>query len=104
MGPTPLRGRQVCPDHARVTAETGGAVGIWHFFPTLDRYVEGLKEMADVVGPDHVSIGTDQQVAPGSLQDYAQLPRLVEAMLRGGFTPADTGKVIGGNYLRILSA
>ena len=51
-----------------------------------------------------MSIGTDQQVAPGSLQDYAQFTRLVEAMLRGGFTPADTGKVIGGNYLRIFSA
>ena len=34
--------------------------------------VEGLKEMADVVGVDHVSVGTDQQVRPGSLQDYAQ--------------------------------
>ena len=30
-------------------AETGGAIGVWHFFPSLDKYVEGLKEMADVV-------------------------------------------------------
>ena len=104
QGSTPLRARQISRDHARAIAETGGSIGVWHFFPTLDRYVEGLKEMADVVGPDHVSIGTDQQVAPGSLQDYAQFARLVEAMLRGGFTPAETGKVIGGNYLRILSA
>jgi membrane dipeptidase len=51
-----------------------------------------------------VSIGTDQQTALGSLQDYAQFTRLVEAMLRGGFTPADAGKVIGGNYLRIFAA
>ena len=55
--------RQISPDHARVIAETGGAVGIWHFFPSLDKYVEGLKEMVDVVGVDHVCIGTDQQVA-----------------------------------------
>src|SRR4051812_42862818 len=46
MGPTPLGGRQVSPDHARAIAETGGSVGIWHFFPSIDRYVEGLKEMA----------------------------------------------------------
>jgi membrane dipeptidase len=31
MGPTPLRGRQVSPDHARAIAETGGSVGVWHF-------------------------------------------------------------------------
>ena len=60
MGPTPLRGRQITPDHARAIAGTGGSVGIWHFFPSLEKYVEGLKEMADIVGVDHVSIGTDQ--------------------------------------------
>jgi membrane dipeptidase len=104
QGPTPLAARQITRDHARAVADTGGSIGVWHFFPSLDRYVDGLKEMADVVGPDHVSIGTDQQTAPGSLQDYAQFTRLIEAMLRGGFTPADTGKVIGGNYLRIFAA
>src|SRR6516162_86215 len=31
MGPTPLTGRQIGPDHARAIAETGGSVGIWHF-------------------------------------------------------------------------
>jgi membrane dipeptidase len=89
MGPTPLRGRQVGRDHARAIAETGGSIGIWHFFPSLEKYVEGLKEMADVVEVDHVSIGTDQQVRPGSLQDYAQWVQLVAAMLRGGFTPEE---------------
>ncbi len=104
MGPTPLTGRQVNPDHARAIAEAGGSVGIWHFFPSLDRYVDGLKEMAEVVGVDHVSIGTDQQVAPGSMQDYANWVQLVAAMLRGGFTPEEAGKIAGGNYMRIFRA
>src|SRR5205085_5989629 len=39
MGPTPLQGRQITPDHARAIAETGGSVGIWHFFASLDNYV-----------------------------------------------------------------
>jgi membrane dipeptidase len=102
MGPTPLRGRQVSRDHARAIAETGGSIGIWHFFPSLEKYVEGLKEMADVVGVDHVSIGTDQQVRPGSLQDYAQWVQLVAAMLRGGFTPEEASMIAGGNYMRIF--
>ena len=104
MGPTPLTGRQISPDHARAIAETGGSIGIWHFFAGHDKYVEGLKEMADVVGADHVSIGTDQQVNPGSVQDYAQWVELVAAMLRGGFTPEEAGKIAGGNYLRIFRA
>jgi membrane dipeptidase len=61
-----------------------------------------MKEMVDVVGVDHVSIGTDQQVSPGSLQDYAQWVQLVAAMLRGGFSPEETGKIVGGNYMRIF--
>jgi membrane dipeptidase len=104
MGPTRLQGRQITPDHARIVAETGGSVGIWHFFPSLDKYVDGVKEMVDVIGVDHVSIGTDQQVTAGSLQDYSQWVQLVAAMLRGGFAPEEAGKIAGGNYLRIFNA
>src|SRR5438445_4031938 len=41
MGPTSLSGRQISPDHARAIAETGGSIGVWHFFPSLDEYVDG---------------------------------------------------------------
>ena len=104
MGPTPLRGRQVSLDHARAIAETGGAVGIWHFFPSIEKYVDGVKEMVDVVGIDHVCIGTDQQVAPGTMQDYAQWVHLVGAMLGGGFAPEEAGKIAGDNYMRVFRA
>jgi membrane dipeptidase len=104
MGPTPLSGRQITPDHAQAIAGTGGSVGIWHFFSSLDKYVDGLKEMAEIVGVDHVSIGTDQHVTPGTVQDYTRWVHLVAAMLRGGFTPEEAGKIAGGNYVRIFRA
>ena len=104
MGPTPLRGRQISRDHARAIAETGGSIGVWHFFPSLRKYVEGLKEMVDVVGVDHVSIGTDQHVTPGSVEDYGRWVHLVAAMLSGGFTSEEAGKIAGGNYMRIFRA
>ncbi|HLX18072.1 MAG TPA: membrane dipeptidase [Bradyrhizobium sp.] len=104
MGPTPLTARQISRDHARAIAESGGAIGIWHFFAGLEKYVDGLKEMIDVVGIDHVCIGTDQQVNPGAVQDYAQWVQLVAAMLRGGLTPEEAGKVAGGNYMRVFRA
>jgi hypothetical protein len=63
-------------------AETGGSIGIWHFFANLDKYVDGITEMAEVVGVDHVSIDTDQHVSPGSVPDYTQWVCLVAAMLR----------------------
>jgi membrane dipeptidase len=104
MGPTPLAGRQVGADHARAIAETGGAIGVWHFFASLEKYVEGLKEMADIVGVDHVCIGTDQFDARGCVADYTSWVHLITAMLRGGFTADETAKIAGGNYLRIFRA
>jgi len=104
QGATPLTERQITPDHARAVAETGGSIGIWHFFPTRERYVEGLKEMADIVGVEHVSIGTDASGTPGLFTQYDRFAELVDAMLRGGFTRSDTAKIIGGNYLRIFAA
>jgi membrane dipeptidase len=104
QGQTPLVERQITPDHARAIAETGGSIGVWHFFATPELYVEGLKEMADVVGVDHVSIGTDASGSGGLFPDYDKFTGLVDAMLRGGFTPADTAKIVGGNYLRMFAA
>jgi membrane dipeptidase len=56
------------------------------------------------VGVDHVSIGSDASAAAGQLSTYDDFARVVDAMLRGGFTPADTAKLVGGNYLRIFAA
>jgi membrane dipeptidase len=104
QGDTPLTERQITPDHARAIAETGGSIGIWHFFSSPERYVDGLKEMVDVVGVDHVSIGTDQSAAPGLLPTYDDFTRVVQAMLSGGFTPSDVAKIAGGNYVRIFAS
>jgi len=84
-----------------MVADTGGVIGIWHFFAGIDRYVEGIKEMVDVVGVEHVGIGSDQQIAPGTLQDYAGFPRLVDGMLKAGFNATEVSKMVGGNFLRL---
>ena len=104
MGLTALRGRQIGPDHARAIAETGGAIGIWHFFPSLQKYVDGLKEMAELVGVDHVCVGTDQFDSRGCVEDYTRWVHLVAAMLRGGFTAGEAGQIAGGNYMRVFQA
>jgi hypothetical protein len=30
-----------------VIADTGGSIGMWHFFPSLDKYVDGLKAIVE---------------------------------------------------------
>jgi microsomal dipeptidase-like Zn-dependent dipeptidase len=51
-----------------------------------------------------VSVGTDASSSPGLFSSYDRFTVLVDAMLRGGFTPADAAKIVGGNYLRIFAA
>jgi membrane dipeptidase len=48
--------------------------------------------MAEIVGPDHVSIGTDQFDSRGCLENYTRWVHLLAAMLRGGFT-AHVGRI-----------
>lgn len=49
----------------------------------MDRYASG-HGMRRV---DHTSVGTDQQMSPGAMQDYANYANLADAMLKGGFSP-----------------
>ena len=60
--------------------------------------------MTEIVGVDHVSIGTDQFDARGCVEDYTRWVHLVTAMLRGSVTAEEAGKIAGGNYMRAFRA
>ncbi|MBL6454671.1 membrane dipeptidase [Belnapia sp. T6] len=103
------RSRQITADHARLVASTGGVIGIWPpttIFPTLRAYAEGMARMVDVVGVEHVGIGSDMQglLSPAAFGDYRQTPELAAALLATGFSRAEAAKLLGGNYARVLAA
>jgi membrane dipeptidase len=103
------RSRQISADHARLIAQTGGVIGVWppqSIFIDLNAMANGMKRLADVVGVDHVGLGSDMMglVGPGVFYSYSQLPDLAAAMLTVGFSAGDVGKVLGGNYARVFAA
>ena len=100
--------RRILPDHARVIASTGGVIGVWPvtaYFPNIVAYADGFAKMAEVVGIDHVGLGTDQLglVGASALPSYADLPQLAAA-LRTRFNADETAKLLGGNYRRVFEA
>jgi membrane dipeptidase len=100
--------RLITPDHAKALASTGGVIGLWPLeaiFPTYKAYADGFARMVDVVGIDHVGLGTDQLglVGGSTMPGYADLPQLAAA-LRARFTPEETAKLLGGNYRRVFEA
>ena len=103
------RSRLITPDHARVIAGTGGVIGVWPSsgtFRDLRAMAEGIKRMADVVGVEHVGLGTDMLgfISPPVFRSYEQLPSLADALLAAGFTQDEMNGILGGNYRRVFEA
>ncbi len=100
--------RRITSDHARVIAATKGVIGIWpvgSYFPTMTSFAEGFAKLAEIVGVDHVGLGTDHSGLVGAsvLPGYADVPKLA-ASLRTKFTAEETTKILGGNYRRVFEA
>jgi membrane dipeptidase len=101
--------RRILPDHAKAIAGTGGVIGIWPvtaYFPNIVAYAtDGFAKMVDIVGIDHVGLGTDQLglVGASAMPSYADLPQLAAA-LRTRFNAEETAKLLGGNFRRVFEA
>jgi membrane dipeptidase len=102
-----LAARSIDTAHAKLVAETGGVIGAWPsgFNRSFDEFVDNTKRLVDVVGVDHVGLGTDMD---GNLEpvfsSYAQLASWGEALQQRGLSRDDAHKVLGGNMLRVLQA
>ena len=61
--------------------------------------------MVDVVGIDHVGLGTDMLglVGASAMPGYTDLPQLAAA-LRTKFNADETAKLLGGNFRRVFEA
>jgi membrane dipeptidase len=97
--------RLITSDHARAVASTRGVIGIWPVaqVANVSSYADNIARMVDVVGVDHVGIGTDQLglLGPSCLPSYADLPQLAAA-LSSRFKPAEISRLLGGNYRRVF--
>ena len=106
--------RCLTDDQIKALASAGGAMGIAfapefiHADPkqaTIDRLVEHICYVGDLVGMDYVGIGSDFDGLGSTtpvVPEVSQLVRLTRGMLAAGMPEAEIQKVWGGNFLRIL--
>jgi membrane dipeptidase len=102
----PIAARAISKDHAKAVADTGGVIGAWPsgFNKNFDEYVDNIQRLIDVVGIDHVGIGTDMQANfKPVLTNYTEFPKLAAALAAKGLTPTEVSKVMGGNAKNVLS-
>jgi len=101
----PIAKRAISKEHAKLIAQTGGIIGAWPsgFNKNFDEYVENTLRLVEVVGVDHVGIGTDMD---GNfkpvLSSYEQYPTFAEALKTKGLSSTEVEKVMGGNAKRVL--
>lgn len=74
--------------------------------PTLDRLVDHIEHAVQVMGSEHVGLGSDFDgitVLPAPLKDATSLPLLVAALRARGLSDSDVRNICGENFLRLLS-
>lgn len=73
-----MKPRLISKEQAKIVADAGGVVGVWtHLADTPLEYAQNIRAMVDVVGVDHVCLGTDTKLTP--------------AYRSGGFGPKPSG-------------
>jgi len=120
--------RTIDDEQIKALAQTGGVLGVNAIAtmvskePTLDKLVDHISHIADLVGIDHVGLGLDFVKDDGPLyledeifgvgenrlipdfENEDDLPNITDCLVRRGYGSDDIAKVLGGNFLRLLKA
>lgn len=129
-----MRPRLISKEQARRVADAGGIIGVWtHLADSPLEYAKNIRALVDVIGVDHVCIGTDTKLTPGNRpgprpgggpgpqpgggprvgertnlawadQKEGFYYVVVDALLKTGFNEEEIGKIGGGNFCRVFDA
>jgi microsomal dipeptidase-like Zn-dependent dipeptidase len=100
--------RNLTDDQLRGIAGTGGVMGIglWETAVcgvTPANWAQAVRHAVDVMGVDHVALGSDWDGAVAAIVDASQTVHLTQALLDQGFTEREIQRIMGANTIRVLS-
>jgi membrane dipeptidase len=99
--------RNLSDEEARGVARSGGVIGIG-FWETavcgtnVQAIVRSMRYAVNLVGIDHVALGSDFDGAVTVPFDSARFIELTDALLKNGFTAVEIRAIMGENALRFL--
>lgn len=87
-------------------ARNGGVFGVFFLgAKDVDDVVADMEYVIDLVGPDHVGLGSDlygvHNCAKG-LEDISKVPAITEKLVERGHSDGVILKILGGNYMRVF--
>ena len=102
--------RNLSNEQIRALAKNGGSMGITFVprfvdksAPSFNRLLDHVDHAVQLVGADHVGIGSDFDGGGTLLDDATSFPRISEGLLARGYPEGDVRKILGGNHLRVFS-
>ncbi len=100
--------RNLSDAHMKAIAAEGGLIGIGYWDgavcdTTPAGVVKSLRYAIDLVGADHVALGSDYDGTTTVRFDASESVALIDAMLKTNFTEEEIRKVAGENTLRFLA-
>ncbi|MGE0489574.1 MAG: dipeptidase [Vulcanimicrobiota bacterium] len=107
--------RNMSDDQLKLLAKSGGVAAITyvpdflshehHSKVTSHDVFRHLEHAANLIGIDHVALGSDfdgVRFLPTDLRSPLETVNIVQRMLDAGWSEEDIAKVLGGNWLRVL--
>jgi membrane dipeptidase len=87
-------------------ARNGGVFGVFFLGqPDIDDVIRDIEHVMNVIGPDHVALGSDLyglELSPRGLEDISKVPALTERLVARGYSDEVILKFLGGNYMRVF--
>jgi microsomal dipeptidase-like Zn-dependent dipeptidase len=101
--------RNLTDEEVRGVARTGGVVGIGYWEGAVcstdpRATARAMRHVRDLVGVDHVALGSDYDGATTVRFDTSKLVQVTQALIDAGFTDAEIRAAMGGNAVRVLRA
>ena len=101
--------RNLSDEQIRGVAATGGLVGIGYWDAAIcdtapTSIAKAMKHVRDLVGIQHVALGSDYDGATTVRFDTSKLAQVTQALIDAGFSDDEIRAAMGGNAVRVLRA
>lgn len=101
--------RNLSDEQIQAMAQHGGVIGVTFVpsfvhptEPNLERMVDHIDHIVQLVGSNHVGLGSDFDGGGDALKDATIFPQITASLLRRGYPCEDIEKILGLNHLRVV--
>jgi len=100
--------RLLSVEHATAVASAGGLIGAWPAgvtSATIDDFVDEIVRLVDVVGADHVAIGTDLDASyQPVVTEHSQFATIADLLDARDLSEGDVDAILGANVVDLYRA